>query len=54
MLKLAFIFLIIAIIAGALGLPSVAKISGGISKSLFFIFFVFFVILLFLALTAAA
>jgi len=51
MLKLAFIFLLIAIIAGALGLPSIAAISGEISKLLFFLFLAVFIILLLLALT---
>jgi uncharacterized membrane protein YtjA (UPF0391 family) len=40
MLKWALIFLVIALIAGALGLTGIAGVSMGIAKFLFFIFLV--------------
>ena len=46
MLELAVIFLVIALIAGALGFPSVAVLSGEISKILFLIFLVLFIVML--------
>jgi len=50
MLKWAFVFLIIALIAGALGFTSVAGASIAIAKTLFFIFLVIFLALLVAAL----
>ena len=44
MLKWAFIFLIVAMIAGALGFGGVAGAATGIAKALFFIFLVMFII----------
>lgn len=46
MLVWAIIFLVIALIAGVLGLPRIAIISGGIAKILFFVFLVLFIIAL--------
>jgi uncharacterized membrane protein YtjA (UPF0391 family) len=46
MLKWALIFLVISIIAGALGFTGVARGAGTIAKWLFFIFLAIFVILL--------
>ncbi len=46
MLMWAIIFLVIALITGALGLPAVAAISAGISRILFFVFLVLFIIAL--------
>jgi uncharacterized membrane protein YtjA (UPF0391 family) len=46
MLYWAVIFLVIALISGALGLTNVAVISGEISKVLFIIFVILFVIAL--------
>lgn len=46
MLELAIIFLIIALVAGALGFPSVAVLSSQISKILFLIFLVLFIVML--------
>ena len=44
MLRWALIFLVVALIAGALGLGGVAGISMDLAKILFFIFIVLFVI----------
>lgn len=52
MLKWAFIFLIIALIAAAFGFTGVAAAATGIAKTLFFLFLVIFVILLFIALSS--
>jgi uncharacterized membrane protein YtjA (UPF0391 family) len=46
MLKWAAIFLVIALIAGALGFSGVAGVAAGIAKVLFFIFLVLFIIAL--------
>lgn len=46
MLIYAFIFLVIALIAAALGFPGVAGIAYGIARICFFIFMVLFVVLL--------
>lgn len=46
MLKWALIFLVIALIAGILGLPGVASLSIEISRILFFIFVSLFIIVL--------
>jgi uncharacterized membrane protein YtjA (UPF0391 family) len=46
MLKWALIFLVIALIAGALGFTGVAGASIAIAKTLFFIFLVIFLVLL--------
>ncbi|MDB5736190.1 MAG: small integral rane protein [Alphaproteobacteria bacterium] len=53
MLKWAFIFLAIGLIAGLLGFTGVAGTSIAIAKTLFFIFLVIFLVLLVLGLTAA-
>ena len=53
MLKWAFVFLIIGLIAGVLGFTSVAGASIAIAKILFFIFMVIFVVLLIAGLTVA-
>ena len=52
MLKWAIIFLVISLIAGALGFTGVARGAATISKVLFGIFLVLFLIFLVLALTA--
>lgn len=49
MLKWALIFLVIALISGALGLSNVAIISAEISKVLFILFLVLFIIALVLS-----
>ena len=49
MLRWAFFFLIIALIAGALGFTSIAGVSIDIAKFLFFLFFIIFIIFLLLA-----
>jgi uncharacterized membrane protein YtjA (UPF0391 family) len=46
MLKWAFIFLVIGLIAGLLGFTGIAGASIGIAKILFFIFLVIFAVLL--------
>lgn len=46
MLKWAFIFLVIGLIAGLLGFTGIAGASIGIAKILFFIFLVIFLVLL--------
>ena len=53
MLKWAFIFLVIGLIAALLGFTGIAGASIGIAKVLFFIFMVIFVVLLVAGLTAA-
>ena len=52
MLKWALIFLVISLIAGALGFTGVARGAGSIAKILFGIFLAIFLILLILALLA--
>ena len=52
MLKWALIFLVISLVAGALGFTGVARGAGSIAKILFGIFLAIFVILLILALLA--
>ena len=51
MLKWAFIFLLLGLVAGALGFTGIAGASIGIAKVLFFIFIVIFVVMLALGLT---
>jgi uncharacterized membrane protein YtjA (UPF0391 family) len=51
MLKWAFIFLVIGLIAGILGFTSIAGASIAIAKILFFVFIAIFVVLLILGLT---
>ncbi len=53
MLRWALIFLVIALIAGALGFTGVAGASIAIAKTLFFIFLVIFAVLLIAGLTVA-
>jgi uncharacterized membrane protein YtjA (UPF0391 family) len=53
MLKWAFVFLVIGLIAGALGFFGVAGASIAIAKTLFFIFIALFVVLLIAGLTVA-
>ena len=53
MLYWAILFLILGLIAGALGFTTIAGASIAIAKFLFFIFIAIFVILLLLGLTAA-
>ncbi len=53
MLRWAFIFLVIGLIAGLLGFTGVAGASIAIAKTLFFIFLVIFLVLLVLGLTVA-
>ncbi|HEY4078207.1 MAG TPA: DUF1328 domain-containing protein [Rhizomicrobium sp.] len=53
MLRWAFIFLVIGLIAGALGFFGVAGASIAIAKTLFFIFIALFVVLLIAGLTVA-
>jgi uncharacterized membrane protein YtjA (UPF0391 family) len=53
MLKWAFIFLAIGLIAGLLGFTGVAGTSIAIAKTLFFIFLVIFLVLLVAGLTVA-
>jgi uncharacterized membrane protein YtjA (UPF0391 family) len=53
MLKWAFIFLAIGLIAGLLGFTGVAGASIAIAKTLFFIFMVIFLVLLVAGLTVA-
>ena len=48
MLKWAIIFLVIALIAGALGFTGVARGAAAIAKVLFFIFIALFIIVLIL------
>jgi len=51
MLRWAFIFLIVGLIAGLLGFTSIAGASIGIAKFLFFLFLAIFVITVVLGLT---
>jgi len=53
MLRLALLFLILGLIAGALGFTTVAGASIAVAKLLFFIFVAIFLIFLVLGLTAA-
>jgi uncharacterized membrane protein YtjA (UPF0391 family) len=53
MLRWAFLFLIIGILAGLLGFTTIAGASFAIAKLLFFIFIAIFVILLVAGLTVA-
>ena len=52
MLKWAIIFLVISLVAGALGFTGIARGAATISKVLFVLFLVLFVIFLILAYTA--
>lgn len=53
MLRWAFIFLVIGLIAGLLGFTGVAGASIAIAKTLFFVFIIIFLVLLILGLTVA-
>jgi uncharacterized membrane protein YtjA (UPF0391 family) len=53
MLRWAFIFLVIGLIAGLLGFTGIAGTSIAIAKTLFFVFLVIFLILLVAGLTLA-
>ncbi len=53
MLKWAFIFLAIGLVAGLLGFTGLAGTSIAIAKTLFFIFLVIFLVLLVLGMMAA-
>lgn len=53
MLRWAFIFLVIGLIAGVLGFTGVAGASIAIAKALFFVFMVIFLVLLIVGLTVA-
>lgn len=53
MLRWAFIFLVIGLIAGLLGFTGVAGASIAIAKTLFFVFMVIFLVLLLAGLTVA-
>ena len=53
MLRWAIVFLVLGLIAGALGFTAIAGASIAIAKFLFFIFLAIFVVLLILGLTAA-
>jgi uncharacterized membrane protein YtjA (UPF0391 family) len=53
MLKWAFAFLVIGLIAALLGFTGIAGASIGIAKVLFFVFMVIFVVLLIAGLTVA-
>lgn len=46
MLSYAFLFLVIALIAAALGFGGVAGVAMGIARILFFVFLVLFIIML--------
>ncbi len=48
MLRWAFIFLIIALIAGALGLTEIAGVAAFIARILFFLFLILFLAMLIL------
>ncbi len=54
MLYASFVFLVISLIAGALGFTGTARASAGIAKVLFAIFLVLFLASLFLALVVFA
>lgn len=51
MLKWAFVFLVIGLIAGVLGFTSIAGASIAIAKIIFFIFIAIFLVMLILGLT---
>ncbi len=51
MLRWAFIFLVVGLIAGLLGFTGIAGASIGIAKFLFFLFLTLFVVVLVLGLT---
>lgn len=53
MLRWALVFLVLGLIAGALGFTAIAGASIAIAKFLFFIFIAIFVVLLILGMTAA-
>jgi len=53
MLRWAILFLILGLIAGALGFTSIAGASIAIAKFLFFVFLAVFIVLLFLGVSAA-
>ena len=53
MLRLAFLFLILGLIAGVLGFTGIAGASFAIAKFLFFIFLLIFAVLLIAGLTLA-
>ncbi|HVV26544.1 MAG TPA: DUF1328 domain-containing protein [Rhizomicrobium sp.] len=53
MLRWAFIFLVIGLIAGILGFTGIAGASIAIAKTLFYIFLVIFLVLLVAGLTVA-
>jgi uncharacterized membrane protein YtjA (UPF0391 family) len=53
MLRWAFIFLVIGLVAGLLGFTGVAGASIAIAKTLFFVFIIIFLVLLILGLTVA-
>ena len=53
MLKWAFVFLVVGLIAALLGFTSIAGASIAIAKILFFVFMVIFVVLLVAGLTVA-
>ena len=50
MLYAAFVFLIISLIAGALGFTGVAAVSGGVAKLIFGFFMLLFILFVILAL----
>lgn len=52
MLKWAIIFLVISLVAGALGFSGISSAAGRIAKILFAVFLAIFIILLILAITA--
>ncbi len=52
MLRWAFIFLIIAVVAALFGFTNIAVAAAGIAKLLFFIFLVLFLVFLVIALVA--
>ena len=54
MLKWAFVFLLVSIVASALGYTGVAAASAGIAKALFVVCFAIFAVLLILGLTVAS
>lgn len=47
MLTWSLIFLVVALVAGALGLSGIASTAGGIARVLFFIFLILFAVSLF-------
>lgn len=53
MLKWAFAFLVVAVIAALLGFGGIAAASAGIAKTLFFVFLAVFVVMLALGLMGA-